>query len=81
MLGKLESDMIESAKTDDWTYNKSAHEAAHRATKVAFEKKQLPTVLKELGHSIDLLMVGLQQHRKAVAAAREAEGKEHKSGH
>ncbi len=81
MLRKLESDMIESAKNDDWTYDKSAHEAAHRATKVAFEKKQHPTVLRELGHSIDLLMVGLQQHRKAVAAAREAEGKEHKSGH
>lgn len=81
MLGKLESDMIESAKTEDWNYDKSAHEAAHRAAKLAIDKKQLSAALKELGRAIDLLMVGLQQHRKAAAAAREADGKDTKAGH
>lgn len=76
MLNKLEGDMIESAKTENWSYDKAAHEAAHSASKAAFEKKQLPAALKEIGRSIDLLMVGLQQHRKAAAAAREAERKE-----
>ena len=81
MLGTLEEDMIQSAAKEEWVYDKLAHAAAHNAAKVALEKKQLPVALKELGHSIDLLMVGLLQHRKMAAAAREAEGRESKSGH
>ncbi len=81
MLSTLENDMIQSAATEEWVYDKPAHEAAHEAAKAALDKKQLPAALKELGRSMDLLMVGLLQHRKAAAAAREAEGKEAKSGH
>jgi protein phosphatase len=80
MLGALEDDMIQSAATEEWGFDKPAHESAHAAAAAAIEQKRLPIALKELGRSIDLLMVGLLQHRKAAAAAREAESKEAKAG-
>ena len=79
-LAKLEADMKQSAETESWSFDKATQDEASQAAKNAVNKKQWPTALKELHRSLDLLMVGLQQHRKA-AAAREAEGKEFKNGH
>ena len=74
-LGKLEADMLRSAETEDWVFDKTTQDSAHQAAKAAFDKRQWPAALKELSRSIDLLMVGLLQNRKAAAAAREAESK------
>ena len=79
-LGKLEADMKVSAEAESWSFDKAAHIIASQAARAALDKKQWPASLKELGRSIDLLMVGLLQHRKAVAAAREAESKVAKNG-
>ncbi len=71
MLSKLEAGMWQAAKTENWTFDKVSSEAASQTAQEALNKKQWPVALKELAKSIDLLMVGLHQHRKAVA--REAE--------
>lgn len=74
-LAKAESDMKQTAATEQWPLDAAAQLAACAAAKESLEKKQLPAALKELSKSIDLLMTAWQQHRKAVAA-REAEAKE-----
>jgi len=78
MLGTLEAEMKQSAQAQGWTFDRAAHETASQAAKAAVDKKEWPTALKEIAKSIELLMVGLQQHRKAVA--RDAENKVAKNG-
>ena len=72
VLTKLESEMKKSAQTESWTFDQAAHEVASEAATTAINNKQLPTALKELASSIDLMMPGLQLHRKAAAEAKEA---------
>ena len=79
MLGKLEAEMKQSAQAESWSFDQAEHETASQAAKAAADKKQWPTALQEIAKSIDLLMVGLLQHRKAVA--REAESKKNGNGH
>ncbi len=74
-LAKSESDMKQTAASDQWPLDTSAQETANAAAKEALDKKQWPTALKEFAKSIDLLMTAWQQHRKLVAA-RDAEAKE-----
>ena len=74
-LSKSESDMKATSASDKWTLDTTAQESASAAAKDALDKKQLPTALKEIAKSIDLLMSAWQQHRK-FTAAREAEAKE-----
>lgn len=74
-LSKSESDMKQSATTEQWPLDTTAQEAASAAAKEALDKKQWPAALKEFSKSIDLLMTAWQQHRKAMAA-RDAEAKE-----
>ena len=71
MLSKLENGMWQSAARENWTFDKVASEAANQAAKEALSKKHWPAALKELAKSIDLLMPGLQQHRKQVARKAE----------
>lgn len=74
-LAKSESDMKQTAATEQWPLDTTAQEAASAAAKEALDKKQWPPALKEFAKSIDLLMTAWHQHRKLVAA-REAEAKE-----
>ncbi len=74
-LAKSESDMKQSATSEQWPLDTTAQETASAAAKEALDKKQWPAALKEFSKSIDLLMTAWQQHRKLVAA-REAEAKE-----
>lgn len=74
MLEKLQSEMLQSAATENWMFDRAAQEVVGRAAMTAVACKQLPNALKELAKSIDLLMVGLQRHRKEAAAAKEASG-------
>lgn len=74
-LAKSESDMKQSAASDQWPLDTTAQETASAAAKQALDKKQWPTALKESSKSIDLLMTAWQKHRKLVAA-RDAEAKE-----
>lgn len=72
-LTKCESDMKQTATTEQWPLDAATQEAASTAAKEALDKKQLPTALKEIAKSIDLLMTAWQHHRRA---AREADAKE-----
>ncbi len=74
-LGKCQSDMQQSATTEKWPVDAVACDTASAAAKAALDSKQSPEALKEMAKSIDLLMTGWQQYRKA-AAARDAEAKE-----
>ncbi len=74
-LAKCQSDMQQSATSEKWPVDTAACDTAGAAAKAALDSKQLPEALKEFAKSIDLLMTGWQQHRKA-AAARDAEAKE-----
>lgn len=78
-LTKSESDMKRMSATDKWTLDTTTQESSSAAAKDALDKKQLPTALKEIAKSIDLLMSAWQQHRK-FAAAREADAKVAKAG-
>ncbi len=74
-LAKCESDMQRSAASEQWPVDAAACETARAAAKTTLDSKQSTEALKEFAKSIDLLMTGWQQYRKA-AAAREAEAKE-----
>ncbi len=76
MLAKTESDMQQSATTEQWPIEAAAFEIASQAAKTALDTKDWPVALKEFGKSIDLLMTGWQQYRKTAAAAREAEAEQ-----
>ncbi len=75
VLAKSESDMKQTAITEQWPLDTTAQEAASAAAKEALDKKQWLAALKEFAKSIDLLMAAWQQHRNLVAA-RDAEAKE-----
>ena len=74
-LAKCESGMQRSAASEQWPVDAAACETARAAAKTTLDSKQSTEALKEFAKSIDLLMTGWQQYRKA-AAAREAEAKE-----
>jgi len=73
-LAKTESDMQQSAATEQWPLDTAAQETAGAAAKEALNKKQWPAALKEFAKSIDLLMTAWKQHRKIVAV-RDGEAK------
>ena len=74
-LAKCESNMQQTAATDQWPLDSAAQQAAGNAAKAALDQKQRSDALREYARSIDLLMTAWQQHRKAVAA-RDAEAKQ-----
>lgn len=73
-LAKTESDMQQTAATEQWPLDTAAQETAGAAAKEALNKKQWPAALKEFAKSIDLLMTAWKQHRKIVAV-RDGEAK------
>ena len=75
MLAKCESDMQQLAASENWPLNAAACKSASAATQEALSGKQWTKALNEFAKSIDLLMIGWQQHRKTVAT-RDAEAKE-----
>lgn len=74
-LSKCESDMKQTAASEQWQLDTTAQEVASAAAKEALDKKQWPAAVKEFAKSIDLLMTAWHQHRKLVAA-RDAEAKD-----
>ena len=74
VLTKQEADLNQLAQTDGWSFDTAAQNAASQAAKTAVEQKQWSEALKHLAKSLDVLMIGLLQHRKNLA--KQAEEKE-----
>ncbi len=77
VLTKQEAVLKHSAETEVWSFDTAAQNAASQAAKSAVEQKQWSEALKLLAKSLEVLMIGLLQHRKNLA--KQAEEKEVKA--
>lgn len=81
LLCKLESDLKQAAEKERWTFDVAAYDSASKAAKSEMTKKQLVPALKEVAKSLDVLMVGLGQHRKSLAREADAKKPSNSNGH
>jgi hypothetical protein len=77
VLTKQEADLKQSAQADGWSFDSATQNVSSQAAKSALERKQWSEALNHLAKSLEVLMIGLLQHRKNLA--KQAEEKEVKA--
>ena len=69
-LAKLENELRELANVESWEVDWDAHKQAIAAARTALDAKQSAKATSELGKALDILSVGLHQHRKKLKFAQ-----------
>lgn len=69
-LAKLENELRELANVETWTVDWDSHKKAIAAAREALDAKQSAKATSELGKALDVLSVGLHQHRKKLKFAQ-----------
>lgn len=69
-LARLENELRELSNVESWEVDWSAHEQAIAAARSALDAKQSARATSELGKALDILSVGLHQHRKKLKIAQ-----------
>jgi len=69
-LAKLDNELRELATVESWKVDWKSHEKSITAARQALDTRQSTKATSELGKALDVLSVGLQQHRKKLKFAQ-----------
>lgn len=75
-LATVESELLRTAGEERWPIDQAAHAAAWDEAKRALENHNLTAALRHHARAIEILMVGVHQHRKDLRRARQRRPRE-----